>query len=134
MGCDIHMTVEMQDHLGYWHGIQSIEWIEAYDSGFTIPKALKRNYSRFGALAGVRHDGPDPRGLPEDISFMTTHRLGQPYGPYHSHSWLPLREAAAIFKATDHRPYDTDESPEVHYFGLDPEDAEHCRLVFWFDN
>jgi len=128
MGCDIHAAVEKKvgDH---WVMIDRLEYPQ---------KAVERNYKRFSALAGVRGTGPDPKGLPEDISESAKLFVEEWEGDGHSHSFLELTEAAKIFLATD---FDRDgdfknKYPLSYFFDIDDEKVQvgHYRLVFWFDN
>ena len=63
--------------------------------------ALDRNYTRFAALAGVRGDGPTPKGLPKDVS-ESTKLYSDEWGlDGHGHSFLDLTKATALFLSTD---------------------------------
>ncbi len=126
MGCDIHGAVEIKVD-GVWH-----LWAPLEDTC--------RDYERFGALAGVRSEGPPPRGLPGDMSVVTKLIVDDWGVDGHSHSWLPIREAAKVFASTggDGAPDDLD-MQLYKYFGYDSElecleDLSEARLVFWFDN
>jgi hypothetical protein len=141
MGCDIHMVLERKYGLK-WIAMDTFKGHEgSHGKGWTSPAATSRNYVRFAALASVRGDGPQARGLPADIS-ETTAMLFEDWGSdAHSMSWLPLDEAAKIFLATDHdtKPDDfKSKYPQSHYFGVDESDARSNRvkhrIVFWFDN
>ena len=135
MGCDIHMVLERKAN-GKWIGVDTYQGHEsALGKGYAWPEATNRNYRRFAALAGVRGDGPEPKGMPDDAS-DTAKILSEHWGSDgHSHSWFPLAEAAAIFLATAHQPNDfAQKYPEAHFFGCDLENPEEYRLVFWFDN
>lgn len=135
MGCDIHIVVEQK--VGEkWVAcfIPRYHHDEAHKASF--PCALTRNYQRFGKLAGVRTDGPAPRGLPDDIS-DTTKLLTDGWGEDgHSHSWLPLHEAIEVFQKTEWvgpAEYGAD-YPGYHYFNIDPDTKADYRVVFWFDS
>ena len=129
MGCDIHGWVETK---------VGDKWVAVKEL-----KDLDRNYERFGKLAGVRDDGPAPRGLPPDISDTTRLHVEGWGEDGHSHSWLPVAEAAKIFYETQwikdtpeakrHHEFAKD-YPEYEYFGLEEDDYSNYRLVFWFDN
>lgn len=124
MGCDIHGWVEKK--VGEkWIAVRELEGQAEY-----------RNYERFAALAGVRGEGPEPRGIPPDVSETTGYHIGRWDTDGHSHSWLPLTEAATIFLQTRGTPAGDDwESryPGSAYFHIDEPDDSY-RLVFWFDN
>lgn len=131
MGCDIHGVVERK-YNGKWVAYKILRYPDV---------ARERNYDRFAALAGVRGDGPEPKGLPIDLSDTTAMLADDWAGAGHSHSWLPLKEAAAIMAATqwvsaEDRAQGRDfykKYPESHYFDVDG-DASNYRFVFWFDN
>lgn len=149
MGCDIHLVLERKRKDGHWVAVDTFSsHHDAYakpDSimdGFSSPAARARNYERFARLAGVRGDGPEPRGLPDDISETGKFMAEEDWGANgHSHSWLPLAEATTIFleternKVSDHvRKY-----PDGYYFGTDTSEGSNTKaddflLVFWFDN
>src|SRR5882672_4508786 len=130
MGCDIHLVVErrikqspMPDK---WIAVRILEHIntaekQKYDMNFATPAAKERNYERFAALAGVRGDGPEARGMPADAS-ETAVLLYRIEGN-HTPSWLPLSEAATIFAETEyHELTEFDRKyPTYHYFGIETE-------------
>ena len=129
MGCDIHGTIEIK---------VDGKWIMINRLPFDGP-ACDRNYKRFAALAGVRGEGPEPRGIPSDVSESTLLYIQEWDCDGHSHSWMDLKIAAAIFSATEFR-HEPDSSaskyPMSHYFDVDEErfGNDDLRLVFWFDN
>lgn len=142
MGCDIHLTVERKVHEKWicvdticCHNISSY-YFKDNDNSFSsiFPVALERNYRRFAALAGVQGTGPEPRGLPDDIS-ETTQLLINDYGG-HSHSWLPAQVAARIFLDTESgKLTDYDKKyPSSYYFNIADTVLNAYRIVFWFDN
>lgn len=138
MGCDIHMVIEKSVAIDDWIviGIPS-GWdsnvASEYGNFWFSPPCLSRNYERFGALAGVRSEGPPPRGLPVDACASTRYLADSQ--EYHSHSWLTLTDAARVFLETDGNTSDLAKRfPCSYYFNIDSELADDCRLVFWFDN
>jgi hypothetical protein len=144
MGCDIHGVVERRVR-GKWvavrvlQGLHGTRWASS-PYGYVSDAARSRNYERFAALAGVRGAGPAPRGVPEDAS-ETTAFLVEDYGADgHSHSWLPLAEAAEVFARTEYWPDDLAEDawprryPASLFFDVDEDSAAEHRLIFWFDN
>ncbi len=132
MGCDIHIYVERR-----WND----RWVcIAQDP----EKARGRDYTLFAKLAGVRGDGPDPRGLPADIAETTAYWAAKWKLDAHSHSWLPMGEAMAVWQeakkewgALDKMQTDY---PEWAFFGVEFNEREPgdtvdaYRIVFWFDN
>lgn len=147
MGCDIHGLVERRINKKWvtWITIGHVT-LSSYDRrenelDSAFPAALSRNYVRFAALAGVRGDGPAPKGVPEDAS-ESARAIISGYGrDGHSHSHLLLAEAARIFSETEGwRTWETPDwygrkYPVAFFFGVDDaDDLADYRLVFWFDN
>lgn len=119
MGCDIHGWVEKK---------VGDRWV-----GYLPLKDRTRNYARFAALAGVRGEGPDAKGVPDDVSESTKIHIDEWDSDGHSHSHLNLREADQIFKATNYG----DDYHTWHAFDLDLDEEnewDQYRFVFWFDN
>ena len=161
MGCDIHMTLEERVD-GKWICIDTFASHhsryakpDSFMDGFSCSTARSRNYERFAALAGVRGEGPAPRGVPDDVSETTRHLIAKWSGDGHSHSWLPVAEAASLFLKTEWLPVAEAASlflktewvppgvelsdfvvkyPESYYFNVESDCLDNYRLVFWFDN
>lgn len=127
MGCDIHATVEKK-HNGKWVMVNRLGYMD---------KACDRNYRRFAEIASVRGDGPrQPLGVPDDASDSTLLYVEQYGDDGHSHSYMPLKEAAQVWLQTEYGNSDSfrDKYPEYHYFGIDAESYDDYRIVFFFDN
>lgn len=154
MSCDIHMVLEKQHTDGRWVGVNDFPHLneKAFEFGGAPPirifwHARNRNYSLFARLAGVRGEGPSPKGEPDGISDLARMRLDEWDGDAHSVTWYPLKEALTIFNNIheDERKVDivTDQllgtkqnDSAAYWFGLDKyelQEAEY-RLVIWFDN
>jgi hypothetical protein len=138
MGCDIHATLEVKTPTG-WVCVNTYQGHHmAYPCGdrdWSLPVTTERNYDRFAALAGVRGEGPEPRGIPEDASDTTKYLVDLWGSDGHSHSWLPAKKAAEIFLATDRTKTQEEfraKFPKNYYLEIEGT-AEH-RLIFWFDN
>lgn len=140
MGCDINLVLEERDPDFGWVGINTFAGTNGND--YRSPIARERNYRLFAALAGVRGDGPEPRGIPDDASATTRLLVRQWGGDGHSHSWLPLAEATLEFNkrrysegevSVDPESY-RDKYPASYWFGVESDNVENYRLVFWFDN
>lgn len=142
MGCDIHVVLEkrvtMPDGSEKWvctdtfRGHHSAFKKDPFTlSNYSFPVAEIRNYARFAALAGVRGDGPDPRGLPDDAS-ETTQYLADG-DDWHSHSWLPVSEAAEIYKQTSPESLGNFDAAD-YFFNVYEDEIDQHRIVFWFDN
>lgn len=127
MGADIHLFTEKR--IGKkWVMINRL-----YDG-----PANSRNYARFAKLAGVRGDGPEPKGIPSDISDSGKLFIDDWYGDGHSHSYMGAKEAAQIFLETDGKEltgYEQEHAVE-HYFNIRDSHICDCtyRVVFFFDN
>lgn len=146
MGCDIHLVVERftEPYPGAsnWICVSiAAGWTSTYQTkhgtNWFSPACLSRNYERFANLAGVRGEGPPARGLPHDASASAAYLSESE--DFHSHSWLPIAEAARIFAETELLAVDASELqkkfPISHYFGIDDDgNYEKYRIVFWFDN
>lgn len=106
MGADIHMYVERKLPTGEWATVQTFEPVDktavgmnnAYDWMFY--GVCNRNYGLFAALAGVRGNGPDPLGIPDDASPLYLHHVQEWLGDGHSHSWCSATTFANKYIAT----------------------------------
>lgn len=134
MGCDIHIVLERKVD-GKWIGIDAYRhYMEptSYRGGTT-----NRNYKRFARLAGVRGDGPAPKGLPEDLSDLAK-MLSDDWGlDGHSRSWISLPDALPIFLETEwsdieHQSDYAKKYPADYFFNV--YESDDYRIVFWFDN
>lgn len=136
MGCDIHLVVEKQVD-GKWIAFNTMNFSYSINGKLHVPAARERNYKRFAAIAGVRGDGPKPKGLPEDISDTTKHLVDH-WGPDgHSHTWLSLQEAVNIFEATEKEEtywLDTGHPAGFYFYVYEDGDPGEYRLIIWFDN
>lgn len=179
MGCDIHPVLEMR-----WVNPKTNEtrWVGLHDfpsrmvqitlqphlhpslklegplitSNWISYRAQDRNYKLFGLLANVRgHGEREPRGMPDDASYLARIRSQEMEGDGHSHSWVTAREwiEACWQCEEDHaklflNPEDDDPrrvNAYAHYLELDNvrdnpdpdsgcQSADDFRIVFWFDN
>lgn len=169
MGCDIRPVLERR-----WANPKTGEtkWVGLHDYPYTnipevwqggqvvaknvfhIPWPQQRNYGLFARLAGVRGDGPEPKGLPEDASDLTLLAIGDTNGDLHSHSWASATEYieasiatyaendAALRAAllTQDKEHPILKDPFQYFMGLDlypDEDGpqpDDFRICFAFDN
>lgn len=162
MGADIHLYVEKRLSNGEWAMVRNLNETIVLTGLSTAPGTDKprsgywklggRNYRLFARLAAVRGDGPEPKGLPKDVSGYV---LEESYGfgsDGHSHSWsTPLEFMEAYIGARE--PYDAvDELDEylqiriaegaasalAHFMAdmcsLDMGPRDEYRFVYWFDN
>jgi hypothetical protein len=152
MGADIHMMMEVKTDEYGWVGVHEFPSVKIDYSEKTTAAAkagdlylpssawwhvTNRNYRLFGALAGVRHDGPAPKGLPEDMSPLAKMFVESMGGDGHSHTWYMLDEALPIFAAHicpedlvgERRPWISND-----LFGIDRERLADYRLIIFFDN
>ena len=138
MGCDIHIHQEVKID-GRWEHYRET----------TIP----RDYQVFAKMAGVRGDErpiAKPRGLPEDMAFLTRFCANHDGEDAHTHSWLDAAEIAELYKWFCIRRLrenvchiESDGwgylfgglfSGFIRYPDERPEGLEDVRFVFWFDN
>lgn len=144
MGCDIHAHSEIKIS-GQWHHMSTL--------------SINRDYGLFCRMAGVRggyENSPEPisepRGVPEDVSFLTKFICDDYGADGHSHSWLSAEEVCRVGEWLENRrremnPNDWFVAEQVFGWifgnGWDlftkyredlPEGVEDGRIVFWFDN
>ena len=141
MGCDIHLHSEVKIN-GEWHH-------------YSHPR-IERWYDLFARMADVRNDPErdikpisQPRGLPDDATFMT--RFDYEYEHGHSASWLSGKEVADLgtwaeerYKTRNKDWFSFDHHVIGYVFGNGwdvkgnrgsyPDGVEDVRIVFWFDN
>jgi hypothetical protein len=148
MGCDIHIHSEIKIR-GTWH----------HHSDFKP----ERNYAMFAKMANVRNDDvrkikpiSEPKGIPDDATFLTKLHVKQMEYDGHSHSWLSAEEILQLYDFIRN-----DSNPE-YWFGKHPwtyihenftyfmgdsldgfmkhrkewqlHEVEDVRFVFFFDN
>lgn len=145
MGCDIHMVLEHR-YNGKWVGMHDFPAISTKYAGNPPPSRLTfaywavtgRRYALFADLAGVRGGpGPEPKGLPDDMSDLARMITDSWCADGHSFTWYTLDEALPIFAAhiakddllSDDREYICEE-----LFGVSRRHANEYRLIIWFDN
>lgn len=172
MGTDIHFTIEHRDPsdgLG-WAGVfysGASYSPDMYNTGYLHDKNStmgpeehyrlsnygvhpfgrlgRRDYDFFARLAGVRGDGPEPNGVPSDVSALTQRHISRWEGDGHSHVHMTLREFVKRKIITDVTIADAAKSklqggdPIAEYLGdciyddgitLD----DNTRVIAWFDN
>lgn len=108
-----------------------------YLPGHAFWPVKDRNYALFGALAGVLDDGPEARGLPDDISPLAKDFVTMWGADGHTHTWYTLDEALPIFAA--HCCPDELLGESRHWisnrlFEVDHDDLANYRLIIFFDN
>ena len=164
MGCDIHLVLEKQVKvrgLFRWVGVNAFPYMlsTVYNrkgdeyvttTGNTHYPVRDRNYDLFATLAGVRGEGPKPRGLPDDASDLTIMESDLWGEDGHSHTWMLMSEALPIFVM--HGQFGPASQAVLsafkggtdrallgymeHFWSLDREDEtlDDYRLCMWFDN
>lgn len=136
MGCDIHAHIEVQNKIGKWfhYGAPSV----------------RRDYVLFSLMAGVRDNRGiqpivKPRGLPVDISEVTSVEWEANKTNWHTPSYLMAKELPELQKKyrdlRDELSFlDSDlELSVFHTYVAGNSLAQHdnwenLRIVFWFDN
>ena len=172
MGTDIHIYAERKLQDGQWAMERKFEGnsVKSFDvnpeelsnnySSWCRPTISGRNYRFFAALAGVRGDGPDARGLPKDVSPFVAEEAISWGGNGHTHSWMSARELIPIFMRHKMPEEDVVKITKDRLDGTSPEellanvcsdyigvhiprkwtentesiDIDRVRFVFWFDN
>lgn len=150
MGTDIHAFVEAKQLDGTWQIVNPPEFPETPDQQDWSWKACQirenlwaaragrepewfvdRNYRLFGALAGVRFEGPEPKGLPPGLSPEVSEANEWRLGDVHNHSFWTLEELRDLLDLPENSDLVQEVLPRLEELGLPP---DHVRLVFWFDN
>jgi len=165
MGADIHIYAERKLKDGTWSLLKTLgfetktafrnegDYIEGKGTPWLSYRVRCRHYSFFAALANVRGYGPDPKGLPEDVSPYVKEEAERWDGDGHSHSWYSAEEFVPIFmehhmspeeiakvtatKLENKYPMDITQHICESFIGVecaDADDVSRTRFVFWFDN
>jgi hypothetical protein len=157
MGCDIHFVVERRVSTpdGAWIGVYSTSLtprlpMRSYDDhklpsmSNCAPTMQGRNYEFFAKLAGVRGEGPEPKGFPDDASELAVMDSAGWGSDGHSHSWCSFDEfVKAHIATTDSSLYKKllveklkgeEQSILDHLFWENEHERKNLRVVFWFDN
>lgn len=167
MGADIHLFLERKMKSGNWACVSNLDRIVRFEGldgvqptsnlNYGYFKLSSRNYAFFGALASVRGDGEEPRGLPLDVSDIVGEESEGWAMDGHSHSWMYADEFISIYnriwnEGKDDEPLDQysqmllteGKDTAVMDFinkmcspilvNLDEDNSEDYRFVFWFDN
>lgn len=106
MGCDIHVCCERKTYEGKWVNCDHFKLNpyfdvdgddEEIDKWWIVPIFDDRNYALFATLADVRNYGyikpiSEPRGLPDDIHYITKELADSWGNDGHSHSYYTLKE------------------------------------------
>lgn len=168
MGADIHIWAEQKLNDGTWAMCNKYEGVQLDSIGqkpkdgavfgrIAFHRVRNRHYGFFGALAGVRCDGPEPRGLPPDVSPFVQDQNEYWDSDGHSHSWYTLAEFVPIFmeyhlseeeraslvadRVEGKTSRDLTREIATRFLDIDaPMDKngdpqyDRIRFVFWFDN
>ena len=165
MGCDIHLFLEYKAGDGPWTQ-DKLHKLDESDPEFSRVHELPdvRNYELFSVLAGVRGDGAEPKGLPEDCSDMIKHASDLWDSDGHSHSYTSLSDFKKALKTVGYKLlkkgqksdldalWDASYANIVRYaeeqcirlrldlesekmiLGQDINTTVQCRFVYFFDN
>lgn len=154
MGCDIHIVVERKWE-GRWIGLHAVPYMRTYErkdeeplrSNFVSWDMKNRNYDLFAKLAGVRGDGPEPKGIPDDASELSRMEIDSWGSDGHSHSYCTVREFFDLFRECNEWAVTAEllegsakvSIPDL--MGISYDEAyegtaveTNYRVVFWFDN
>lgn len=145
MGCDIHFVIEKKRRDKKWEGVHNGDHAPCIGSCWVSMRGLnERNYKFFASLAGVRGEGPDPKGLPDGVSDMAKSEYNDWSLYVHSVSWDTWKD----FIDKHHRAQSDEnliedakrlvteqelsaEENSKRYGCYDPSEY---RVVYWFDN
>jgi hypothetical protein len=151
MGCDIHTFLEYRVDGGAWQSHPDIKVDEEQDGDNTyrsvwMSTGIHRDYQLFAALAGVRGEGPEPSGIPTNLSPLVKEAIDNWDCDGHSHSYMSLEEFYTVLKQQE---YDIKKLPiykscrkitrdlgkldQILLDATKPSLVEH-RVVFFFDN
>ena len=158
MGADIHVMLERKVD-GQWHLYERFDSVppraisrNAIDYKFDHYYRLNdRNYGFFAAIAGVRGDGPDPRGRPDDMSPLVKNYCDSWGHDAHSHTWLYADEFCELFLKHHMSEQEVTDFTEAqlkgavlrgwewvmnYYITNVPDDADptEFRFIIFFDN
>ena len=108
------------------------------------PVLKERNYEFFARLAGVRGAGPEPKGLPANLSELAEYCSETWGGDGHSHSWDTLESFVRTWLAATNEELAADsvvktlngeeQTIVAHVAGVWPDELKWYRVVYWFDN
>lgn len=143
MGCDIHIVVERRK-------IGRTKWTGIYSSDAAYPIirknmiAARRNYEFFTELANVRghsETSKSARNLPEDMSELSREQFWRAPTDYHSASHMTPSEFCEAWSRANDKYDERFQSKEVRkdfvvydLIGIDADEGDEFRVVFWFDN
>jgi hypothetical protein len=158
MGCDIHAHIEIRykpktqtrykPRTGAQTETEARAEVEPNEWMYYAPIDFNRDYSLFASLAGVRGEGPEPKGLPEGITPMTRLHVDHWGSNGHDHSWADEKETTAAIERYlerfQHQYFETAirlgdlfDNP-YHYFlehrNEYPSYIVGFRMVYWFSN
>jgi cytochrome P450 len=168
MGCDIHFCIEKRvtrwdDTAGDQVPVEPARWVGVYGTWETPmlltdrdplplhakerdawyvrrPRMKIRNYEFFAKLAGVRGEGPTPKGFPEDASELAQMMVS---GDDHSYSYDTLEDFIRTYlltagdetiAATVVDQLKGGDGLVAHTAGVFSSDLHLYRVVYWFDN
>lgn len=167
MGADIHMYIEKKLPDGEWATVQTFTPAtkqafgmegEAGWASSLFWQIEGRFYRLFAKLAGVRGEGPEPLGIPDDASPLYRHYCRTWSGDGHSHSYCSAatfiqRYIEAVEEQNDESISQIAKTYAEHvlkagatsavfrfldmYCGVDAQDGDSTddyRFVFFFDN
>ncbi len=135
MGCDIHFVIEKKKGHG-WFGLSGTDY------GYR-PGAKERHYNFFSELAGVRGEGPDAKGVPDDASDLTLECLNHWKGDAHSMTYYSVEHFVEVWLkcnkdlnmlVEDNMYAILDKCLDLGQIADEKNWQKHYRIVIWFDN
>lgn len=99
------MFIEYRANGGSWQAAPEHKNVKEDDDYERVTEvwATGRNYDLFAKMAGVRGRGPEPKGLPDDVSDIVNLAADQWGGDGHSHSFMSLEEFEAVLRKCGYR-------------------------------
>jgi hypothetical protein len=113
---------------------------------YRYPAVHGRNYAFFAALAGVRGDGPEPKGVPDDASELALLEVEGWDAGGHSHSWDTLEQFLFRWVTVQRGDEEISSAFQALFVGdktggllqklaqYYTDQGEEYRVVYWFDN
>ena len=151
MGADIHMFPEYRVDGGAWQSHPDID-IEIEDEGvpteytyISYDEGIGRDYGLFADLAGVRGNGPNPKGVPKSVTPIVERAINQWDGDGHSHSFMSLGELKKLmikhgYDIKSNKMFTSCQAISKELSQIDkillngPKSIVEHRVVFFFDN
>jgi len=118
MGTDIHVFIEYRVNDGEWQADPHHVFLDGEYPRLRPVTTTGRDYELFAALAGVRGEGPEPKGLPEDVSPQIKTEADRFLG--HSYSYISVKQFKKILTKQG---YDFSNTSKEAFYNYDDYDC-----------